>query len=639
MDIQTILSQIDLGSYALPEFQRGYVWNRDQVRKLMNSLYLGYPIGSLLVWVTSTDSNITRGDGLLTPGSMNLILDGQQRITSLYGIIRGRPPAFFQGNKDVFTGLFFNLTDETFEFYAPLKMKNNPSWINVTDLMQNGAGSYITSALAISQGDSNLLQQMMDKLNKLDKIKTVDLHIQQVAGDDKTVDVVVEIFNNVNSGGTKLSKGDLALAKICAQWSEARNEMRKILSKLKESLYNFELEWLLRCTTVYLTGKPYFSELAGVPIDDFKSGLKETNKLIEQILNQIASRLGLDHDRVLGSRYSIPLMVWYLKGQGGKLRSDADWNKLMYWYIHTFLWGRYAGSTESVLAQDLNVLNDGEGINGLIRLLRQNRGDLMVRPEDFWSWSTGARFYPLLYLLTRVNHAKDWGTGVELSNALLGRSSTLEVHHIFPKSILYQHGYTKSLVNALGNYAFLTKQTNGDISDDEPSAYLPRYMRENPGSVESHWMPVDEVLYKIENYEMFLEKRRELLAESTNAFLNSLISNSVEQVEILDYANRTELESIDQEEETLLIDVDRWMLDKGLSEGLINYELTDEAGNVLMIIDIAWPQGIQSGLSEPVALLINESISNYKIVNKHGFRYFTDPDEFKLYVQSNYLSA
>jgi len=84
MDIQTILSQIDLGSYALPEFQRGYVWNRDQVRKLMNSLYNGYPIGGLLVWVTSTNKDITRGDGSLTPGSVNLILDGQQRITSLY---------------------------------------------------------------------------------------------------------------------------------------------------------------------------------------------------------------------------------------------------------------------------------------------------------------------------------------------------------------------------------------------------------------------------------------------------------------------------------------------------------------------------------------------------------------------------
>ena len=113
MEINTILSQIDLGSYAMPVFQRGYVWNRDQVRKLMNSLYKGYPIGELLVWNTATDPGISRGDGPLTPGNVNLILDGQQRMTSLYGVIRGEPPKFFDGNSNSFTGLYFNVEDET----------------------------------------------------------------------------------------------------------------------------------------------------------------------------------------------------------------------------------------------------------------------------------------------------------------------------------------------------------------------------------------------------------------------------------------------------------------------------------------------------------------------------------------------
>ena len=143
MDIQTILGQIDLGSYALPEFQRGYVWNRDQVRKLMNSLYRGYPIGGLLIWVTASNADITRGNGDITPGSVNLILDGQQRITSLYGIIKGKPPMFFEGNQASFTGLYFNLEDETFEFFAPVKMKDNPAWVDVTTLMQKGAGNYM----------------------------------------------------------------------------------------------------------------------------------------------------------------------------------------------------------------------------------------------------------------------------------------------------------------------------------------------------------------------------------------------------------------------------------------------------------------------------------------------------------------
>ena len=105
MKIATILDQIDLGSIALPEFQRGYVWNRDQVRSLMQSLYRRYPIGSLLVWVTGLESATARGDNTPAPGVVKLLLDGKQWTTSLYGIFRGKPPRFFAGNAPAFPGL------------------------------------------------------------------------------------------------------------------------------------------------------------------------------------------------------------------------------------------------------------------------------------------------------------------------------------------------------------------------------------------------------------------------------------------------------------------------------------------------------------------------------------------------------
>jgi Protein of unknown function DUF262 len=154
--IQTILDQIDLGSIALPEFQRGYVWNRDQVRSLMDSLYYKHPVGSLLVWVTKTEASTARGDGPLAPGSVKLLLDGQQRITSLYGIMRGKPPQFFDGHAQAFTGLYFNLEDETFEFYGTWKMKDNPLWINVTELMKLGVGGAIPRLLPLSEVQSKL---------------------------------------------------------------------------------------------------------------------------------------------------------------------------------------------------------------------------------------------------------------------------------------------------------------------------------------------------------------------------------------------------------------------------------------------------------------------------------------------------
>jgi hypothetical protein len=204
MQVQTILDQIDLGSMALPEFQRGYVWNREQVRSLAQSLYRRYPVGSLLVWVTKTESADPRGDVAPTPGSVRLLLDGQQRITSLYGIIRGKPPMFFEGNREAFTGLYFNLDEEAFEFHAPLKMKGNPLWIDVTQLMQEGIAEAMKRVLELPDVDGKATEYI-NRLNAVHGIQQIDLHIEEVVGEDKTVDVVVDIFNRVNSGGTKLS--------------------------------------------------------------------------------------------------------------------------------------------------------------------------------------------------------------------------------------------------------------------------------------------------------------------------------------------------------------------------------------------------------------------------------------------------
>src|SRR4051812_818209 len=98
MKISDILASIDQGTMALPEFQRGYVWSRDQVRGFMQSLYRQYPVGTLLVWKTQSDITELRGNQPPFGNIVQLLLDGQQRITSLYGILRGEAPKFFQGN-------------------------------------------------------------------------------------------------------------------------------------------------------------------------------------------------------------------------------------------------------------------------------------------------------------------------------------------------------------------------------------------------------------------------------------------------------------------------------------------------------------------------------------------------------------
>lgn len=425
MQISTILDQIDLRSIALPKFQRGFVWNRDQVRGLMYSLYRKHPIGSLLVWVTNAEGADARGEGSLPKGTVKLLLDGQQRIATLYGIIRGKPPAFFDGRPEIILGLYFNLEDESFEFYAPMKMKGNSTWVNVTEVIQQGAGRHIVN-LVRNPDLASKIEAYASRLSSIDQIKSIDLHIEEVTGEDKDVDTVVDIFNRVNSGGTKLSTGDLALAKICAGWPEARERMKDCLRKWSKAGFYFKLDWFLRCINAVITAKAPYSAMKNLDTATFQKGLQLTEKTIDALLNLISSRLGLDHDRVLGSRYSFPLLARYLMQCGGYLKDSRERDKLLFWYVHTFLWGRYTGSTETVLAKDLSLIEKTEGaLEKLVAALRQDRGNLDIQPGDFAGWSQGARFYPLLYMMTRVCKAEDWESGIELSSFLLGHMNCL----------------------------------------------------------------------------------------------------------------------------------------------------------------------------------------------------------------------
>jgi hypothetical protein len=646
MKISTILDQIDMGSMALPEFQRGYVWNRIQVRDLMGSLYRRFPVGSLLVWDTKRDTTMVRGQVNVTD-NVKMLLDGQQRITSLYGIVRGKAPQFFDGDRKVFTDLYFNVQDEIFEFYAPMKMKDNPLWIDVTQLLQKGIQPYVKQ-FANDPILAHNFDLYIDRLNKIHQIQGIDLHIDEITGPDKDTDTVVEIFNKVNSGGTKLSKGDLALAKICGSWPQARNELRERLKKWNRYGFDFKMDWYLRCINAVATGEAKFHALDNVTTARFKEALETAEKGIDKILNTISSRLGLDHGTVLGSVYSFPLMVRYIYQNEMSLGNYRQRDQLLYWYIHTMLWGRYAGSTESTLDKDLELIEDSiTPINNLIQELRQNRGDLNLYGSDFRGWSRGARFYPMLYMLTRVCHSKDWGTGDEISKHLLGNLSGLQLHHIFPKAYLYNSGFERRDVNALANMTFLTQETNLQISNRPPIDYFPEIEAKFPGILATHWIPMDCELWKKENYKDFLVARQELLADAANSFLNQLLEGRIPEVKIPEQTKTRAPEPlyiridsiVDKEEEQLLRDLQNWLTEQKLSEGDWGFEILNNSEEPEAILDLAWPDGVQKHLSQKVALLIDEDEETWKAANKAGFRYFTSVNEFKEYILKEILNG
>lgn len=645
MKISTILDHIDSGHMALPEFQRGFVWNSDQVRKLFTSLYLRRPIGGLLVWTTESKSAAHRGDEPLAAGVVKLLLDGQQRMTSLYGVVRGKPPKFFDGNKKAFTGLRFHLDTQTFEFFQPVKMRDDPLWIDVTELMKKGTaglGEFVTRLTAQPELAANVGDHV-GRLSRLLGIVDIDLHVEEVTGEDKTLDMVVDIFNQVNSGGTKLSKGDLALAKICADWPEARDTMKAKLKEWARSGYHFNLDWLLRSVNTALTGEAKFQFLHGKTAEEIQNGLERATKYIDTSLNLISGRLGLDHDQVFFGRFGVPVMVRYLDRRSG-LMGEKERDKLLFWFVQAGMWGRFSGSTESFIDQDLAALEGPEGgLEKLIDQLRLWHGGLRVEPGHFTGWSLGARFYPVLYFLTRMGQARDWGTGLPLKASLLGKMSRLEVHHIFPKSQLYNQKYKRPEVNALGNFCFLTKDTNLEIRNRLPEEYFPEIEKAHPGALASQWIPTDKVLWKIDNFRAFLEARKTMLAAEVNERMAELLHGDDRWLEaptalvkpaIAIYGGITS-----EEEEAKLEALNDWMDEHDLPRGVLAYDFADAAtGEQRSVFDLVWPNGIQEALSQPVAVLLNENAETIAIASQAGYRCFTSIVEFKRYVQTEILA-
>jgi hypothetical protein len=293
---------------------------------------------------------------------VKLLLDGQQRMTSLYGVVRGRAPKFFDGNAQAFTGLRFHLESETFAFYQPLKMLGDPLWIDVTELMQKGTvglGEFVTRLTAVPELAAKV-GVYVGRLSSLLGIIDADLHIEEVTGPDKTLDVVVDIFNRVNSGGTKLSKGDLALAKICADWPEARDTMKSKLKEWSRADFHFNLDWLLRSVNTALTGEAKFQFLHDKNAEEIQDGLKRATKHVDAILNLISGRLGLDHDQVFFGRFGVPVMVRYLD-QRVEQMDVKERDKLLFWFVQAGMWGRFSGSSESFIDQDLAALEGEDG--------------------------------------------------------------------------------------------------------------------------------------------------------------------------------------------------------------------------------------------------------------------------------------
>ncbi len=321
-----------------------------------------------------------------------------------------------------------------------------------------------------------------------------------------------------------MSKGDLALAKKCAHWPEARAVMRAHLDRWEKEGFSFTLDWLLRNTSAVATGRAEFSSLDTVGVADFQQALEVSARYVSQFLDVAVGHLGLDHNRVLMGRYAFPVICRMLHLAGGHFADSAETGRVLYWYVHSALWGRYAGSTETVLNQDYDTASRS-GIGGLIGSLERWRGgNLVIDGQDFAGSGQGSRFYPLLYLLTRVHGARDFGNGLPLHSHLPGRPPACRSTTSSPKRCCTRPGTRAARLTPSLTSASSPGKPAWSSAKREPDEYFGAVEARHPGALASQWIPQDPALWRIDRYPDFLAARRELLAAAANSFLGQLRS-------------------------------------------------------------------------------------------------------------------
>lgn len=595
--VKAILGLIEAREIAIPEIQRPFVWRATQVRDLMDSLYKGYPTGYLILW---KNPNVKLKDGTISSGK-KVVIDGQQRITALMTAVAGQKVMNknFEETRikiafNPFAALSKDNDAEIFAVQTPAHLKSK-NWIpDIAEIFKPEFSSFnfiLKYCKDNPEIDCDTLSHVIDTLKSIQNIQMGIIELS----DTLDIDVVTDIFIRINSKGTALSQGDFVMSKMAADEKYGGNTLRKIVdyfSHLAVSPNHYEkiaehdtsfaatpylqkLAWLKDDTeTVYdpnyddVIRVAFMSEikraklanlvqmLAGRDFEtrEFKESIIEQTykSMYDGVLNVISQHnftqfmitlrsAGFISKKLVNSVMAIDFAYTvFLILQKSKEVPVAEVKRIVQkWYVLSVLTGRYSSSPESAFATDIRLIRE----RGVVAVLRDIEAAQLS--DNFWNiglvqnLETTSTTNPVfqVYLASQI-FFKD--TSLLSANVPVSELITLggDIHHIFPKKFLIEHGMDKSKYNQEGNYAYLDRPVNESIGKKAPKDYFGLALQQCKtkqaivGSIideaELHrnlsvnCIPEDVFSMGIGDYDRFLEERRQLMAAKIHKYYEAL---------------------------------------------------------------------------------------------------------------------
>jgi hypothetical protein len=356
MKISTILDKIDDNQLFVPAFQREYVWKRDDAKQLIDSLIKEYPTGTMLTWETANPPEL-KGPHKYNAkqGAVRLLLDGQQRVTTLYMLINGDIPPYYTLPEIIndTRGLYVNVETLELSYYMKTRMENNPSWQNITDVFKGKVSAFDLQAKFAAAGKTltmDELKKLNDNINAITRIKDHEFPEQTIPV-KASIREAIDIFYKVNASGVALTDAELALAQISGYWPQARDRFKAKLTELGNEGYVFKLDFIV----YVLLGCLYHLGSDMKKLHDAENGEKIRaawdrleNQVLDYVVNLMRTNAFVDHTDEINSPYALVPIIVYCFDKNGAHLTDAEIRKMVKWFFYSQVRARYSYHKSSI---------------------------------------------------------------------------------------------------------------------------------------------------------------------------------------------------------------------------------------------------------------------------------------------------
>lgn len=517
-----LFTDIDSGRIKIPKFQRDFVWTKEQSAKLIDSIIKGFPIGTFIFWKTTEELRHVKNIGnVILPDPpagepVSYVLDGQQRITSLYAMRKG---VIFdnEGQEVNFADIFINLELDP----------DADEQVVTVDPPQNG--NHITVHNLLTSDLTDLIEQYSrDHIRKIDlyKKRLTTYDFSTIVISNYPLDIACEVFTRINTGGTELTLFEIMVAKTYD--SERKFDLAERYQRLIDNNgkgkdledANFETlppSTILQCVSAYVSKQVRRKDILKIPKDDFIEFWPHVISGLFTAVDYVRTHLRVPVSQLLPyNPLMVPLTYFFVKNFGRMPNAIQDkYLQQYFWWVS--LGGRYSSGLENKVAQDI------ERIDAILENKQPSyRGEeVQLTINDLrWRWfSTGDAFCRAILCLYAYFGPRSFNNDalVTLDNSWLKTTTSKNYHHFFPRSYLTkQRNLPDWQANSILNITIVDDHLNKRaIGSKSPGEYMLNFMDSNPKletTMRTHLIE-DLDAYGIwdDNYELFIEKRGEFI--------------------------------------------------------------------------------------------------------------------------------